>query len=235
MKLSENSRKVKTHYEFVCYYEDKRVALIGNTLEDLLHKNAVKVAGWLKYNNFKNVWKAWASLTNTYKFSKEMSNKLFRNLIDYNNVEFDTPYAVELVKVTSAGAVIERFPFKLEKTDIKSIIYQDYLNILSDEQLIEITNKIKKILGSDDIDSVFSKQYSYKFNREFKHIEFEGYDWYGTLDGQVRYCINEILMTENVKEIFNITFTDYFEVRLETDKGTLIMKLTGLIREVLKK
>lgn len=235
MKAGENSKKVKTHYEFICYYEGKRVALIGNTLSELLHKNEVKVIGWLKHNNFKNVWKAWTSLTNTYKFSKKMSNKLFRNLIDYNNVEFDIPYAVELVKVTSTGAVIERFPFKLEKTDIKSIIYQDYLDVLSDERLIEITNNIKKILGSDDINSVFSKQYSYKFNRECRHIEFEGYDSHDTLDGQVHYCINEILMTENVKEIFNITFTDYFEVRLETDKGTLIMKLTGLIREVLKK
>lgn len=115
MRVSENSRKAKTHYEFICYYEGKRVALISETLDELLHKNEVKIIGWLVYHKINNVQDAWASLTSTYMLSTEMQDKLFKDLIDYNNGEFDRPYAIEFVKVTSNGTVIERFPFKSEK------------------------------------------------------------------------------------------------------------------------
>lgn len=218
MEVSENSKKVKTHYEFICYYEGKRVALIKQTLDELLKENAVKVITWLKHNNFENVWKAWTSLKNTYKFSKEMSNKLFRNLIDYNNVEFDTPYAIEFAKVTSDGTIIERFSVESDEKDIKSIIYQDYLDVFHDRMYHKIIEGMG-LLSDKDIDSFIGDTWSYKFNGKEKHITFELTDYW---TGRFRYCINEILMTENVTKIDYFGYTNNKDtICFYTDKGHL--------------
>lgn len=215
MRLSENSRKAKTHYEFVCYYEGKRVALIKQTLDELLKENAVKVIGWLVYHKINNVQEAWTSLTNTYTLSAEMQDKLFIDLIDYNNGEFDRPYAIEFVKVTSNGTVIERFPFKSEKNDIKSIIYQDYLDALSDKMFA----LIEDMISSGDIDLLLKDTCIYMFNGYEKYITFELKDYW---TGWLRYCINEILMTENIHKIDSLAFDDdgiYFD----TDNGLLMI------------
>ena len=215
MNLSENSRKVKTHYEFICYYEGKRVALISETLDELLHKNEVKVIGWLVYHKIDNIQKAWASLIGAYKLSAEMQDKLFGDLIDYNNGEFDRPYAIEFVKVTSNGTVIERFPFKSEKNDVKSIIYQDYLNVFPDKMHVFIEDMIL----SEDVDLLLKDTCTYMLNGYEKHITFELKDYW---TGRFRYCINEILMTENINKIDGLAFDDdgiYFD----TDKGLLVI------------
>lgn len=43
MKVITKTNEINTHYEFICYYEDKRVALLGNTLDTLLDSYAVKM------------------------------------------------------------------------------------------------------------------------------------------------------------------------------------------------
>lgn len=50
MRVKTETNELGTHYEFICYYEHKRVALIEQTLDELLHKNEVKVIGWLVYH-----------------------------------------------------------------------------------------------------------------------------------------------------------------------------------------
>lgn len=92
MKVNENIKKTKTHYEFISYYDGKRVALTSNTLEDLLHKNAVKIVTWLKDKNFKNVLDGYNSLRKTYNITgSELCTEIFTDMLSYNNGEFEIP------------------------------------------------------------------------------------------------------------------------------------------------
>ena len=47
MRVITETNELGTHYEFICYYEDKRVALLGNTLDTLLNSYAVKMLACL--------------------------------------------------------------------------------------------------------------------------------------------------------------------------------------------
>ena len=222
MEVSENSKKVKTHYEFICYYEGKRVALIKQTLDELLKENAVKVITWLKHNNFNNVLDGFNIIVSTYNIKGEMQEILFDDLTDYNNGEFDTPYAIEFAKVTSDGTIIERFSVESDEKDIKSIIYQDHLNVFPDRMYHTIIEGMD-LLSCTDIDSFIGDTWSYKFNGKEKHITFGLTDYW---TGRFRYCINEILMTENVTKIDYFGYTNNKDtICFYTDKGHLYIPL----------
>lgn len=218
MKVNEISKKVKTHYEFICYYAGKRVVLIKQTLDELLKENAVKVITWLKHNNLNKVFDGFNIIVSTYNIKGEMQEILFDDLIDYNNGEFDTPYAIEFAKVTSDGTIIERFSVESDEKDIKSIIYQDYLDVFHDRMYHEIIEGMG-LLNCTDIDSFIGDTWSYKFNGKEKHIAFERTDYW---TGRFRYCINEILMTENVTKIDYFGYTNNKNtICFYTDKGHL--------------
>lgn len=221
MKVNEISKKAKTHYEFICYYEGKRVALIGNTLEDLLHKNAVKIVTWLKYKNFKYVIDGYNSIRKTYNITgSELCTEIFTDMLSYNNGEFDIPYAIEFAKVAGDGTIITRYFVEPDDADIKNILYQDYLDAMTDEMYYTILDGMG-LLNNADIDSLIDNDWSYKLNGEKKQIAFELTDYWA---GRFRYCINDILRTENVTKIDYFGYTNNLDtICFDTDKGQLLI------------
>lgn len=222
MKVNENSKKVKTHYEFISYYDGKRVALTSNTLEDLLHKNAVKIVTWLKDKNFKNVLEGYNSLRKTYNITgSELCTEIFTDMLSYNNGEFEIPYAIEFAKVTADG-IIERFSVESSDADIKSLLYQDYLDVMTDEMYYTIIDGMG-LLGNAGIDLLIDNDWSYKLNGEEKQIAFELTDYWA---GRFRYCINDILRTEDVTEISYFGYTNSKDtICFDTDKGRLYIPI----------
>lgn len=222
MKANEISQKVKTHYEFISYYEGKRVALTGNTLEDLLQKNAVKIVTWLKDKNFKNVLDGYNHIRKTYNITdSELCTQIFTDMLAYNNSEFDIPYAIEFAKVTADG-IIERFSVESDDADIKSLLYQDYLDVMTDEMYYVILDGMG-LLGNADIDSLINGTWTYKLNSEEKQIDFELTDLWA---GRFRYCINDILRTEDVTEINYFGYTNSKDaICFDTNKGQLYIPI----------
>lgn len=228
MRVITETNELGTHYEFICYYEDKRVALLGNTLDTLLNSYAVKMLAWFVSENFEDVTDAYNVIVNKYNISEQNKEQLIDDLTDYNNGEFDTPYKVELVKVTREGSILERLSFELDYTDIKEIIYDDYLNAFPDKLLEKLIAEMSELI-KPDTEFVFDHSIDYSLNDTWNNIEFKSLSYYScTVGGHIRSCILEILMTKNIRKILDVNFDTQEEViYLDTDKGQLIVCLEG--------
>lgn len=227
MKVKEIN-KIGARYEFICYYERKRVALLGNTLDELLNSYAVKVLAWFTSNDFEFVTDAFNAIANNYDISVENQEKLIKDLIDYNNGEFDTPYKVELVKTDDNRRLIEHINFEVENKDIEEIIYDDYLDAFSDKLLEKLIAEMSDLI-KPDTEFVFDYSVDYSLNDTWNNIEFKSLNYYsGTIGGHIRSCILEILMTQNIRNVSDVSFDTQEEViYLDTDKGQLIICLEG--------
>jgi hypothetical protein len=228
MKVNEISKKAKTHYEFICYYEHKRVALIEQTLDALFNSYAVKMLAWFTSENFEFVTDAYSTITEEYDISEENQDRLMEALISYNNGEFDTPYKVEFVKVADNGTIIERISFEIESRDIEEIIYDDYLDAFPDKLLEKLIAEMSELI-KPDTEFVFDSSVDYSLNESWDNIEFESLNYYsGTIGGHIRSCVLEILMTKNIRNVSDVSFNAQEEViYLDTDKGQLIICLEG--------
>lgn len=228
MRVKTETNEIDTHYEFICYYEHKRVALIEQTLDALFNSYAVKVLAWFTSNDFEFVTDAYRTITEAYDISEENQDKLLEDLIGYNNGEFDTPYKVELVKVANNGTIIERISFEVENSDIEEIIYDGYLDAFSDKLLEKLIAEMSELI-KPDTEFVFDHSIDYSLNESWNNIEFESLNYYsGTIGGHIRSCILEILMAKNIRKILDVNFDTQEEViYLDTDKGQLIVRLEG--------
>lgn len=228
MRVKTETNEIDTHYEFICYYEHKRVALIEQTLDALFNSYAVKVLAWFTNNDFEFVTDAYRTITEAYDISEENQDRLMEALISYNNGEFDTPYKVEFVKVTYNGTIIGHVHVDVENSDIEEIIYDDYLNAFPDELLDKLIAEMSELI-TPDTEFVFDNSIDYSFNESWNNIEFESLNYYsGTIGGHIRSCILEILMAENIRNVSNISFDTQEEViYLDTNKGQLIVCLDG--------
>lgn len=122
MRVKTETNEIDTHYEFICYYEHKRVALIEQTLDALFNSYAVKVLAWFTNNDFEFVTDAYRTITEAYDISEENQDRLMEALISYNNGEFDTPYKVEFVKVTYNGTIIGHVHVDVENSDMQQLL-----------------------------------------------------------------------------------------------------------------
>lgn len=228
MRVKTETNEISTHYEFICYYKRKRVALIEQTLDALLNSYAVKVLAWFTSNDFEFVTDAYEAITEAYDISEENCNELLEDLIDYNNGEFDTPYKVELVKVADNGTIIERINFEVESEDIEEIIYDDYLDAFPDKLLEKLITEMSELI-KPDTEFVFDHSIDYSLNESWNNIEFKSLNYYsGTIGGHIRSCILEILMAQNIRNVSDVSFDTQEEViYLDTDKGQLIICLDG--------
>ena len=228
MRVKTETNEIDTHYEFICYYEHKRVALIEQTLDALFNSYAVKVLAWFTSNDFEFVTDAYRTITEAYDISEENRDKLLEDLIGYNNGEFDTPYKVELVKTTNNGTIIERISFEVENCDIEEIIYDDYLDAFPDKLPEKLITEMPDLI-KPDTEFVFDHSIDYSLNESWNNIEFESLNYYsGTIGGHIRSCILEILMAENIRSVLDVNFDTQEEViYLDTDKGQLIICLEG--------
>lgn len=228
MRVITKTNEIDTHYEFICYYEDKRVALLGNTLDTLLDSYAVKMLAWFVSENFEYVTDAYNVIVNKYNISEQNKEQLIDDLTDYNNGGFDTPYKVELVKVTNDGGILERLSFELDYTDIKEIIYDGYLNVFTDTLLDELIIEMSELI-KPDTEFVFDHSIDYSLNDTWNNIEFKSLSYYSsTIGGHIRSCILEVLMTEDIYKVLDVSFDAQEEViYLDTDKGQLIICLEG--------
>lgn len=228
MRVKTETNEIDTHYEFICYYEHKRVALIEQTLDALFNSYAVKVLAWFTNNDFEFVTDAYCTITEAYDISEENQDRLMEALISYNNGEFDTPYKVEFVKVTYNGTIIGHVYVDVENSDIEEIIYDDYLNAFPDELLDKLIAEMSELI-TPDTEFVFDNSIDYSFNESWNNIEFESLNYYsGTIGGHIRSCILEILMAENIRSVLDVNFDTQEEViYLDTDKGQLIICLEG--------
>lgn len=228
MRVKTETNEIDTHYEFICYYEHKRVALIEQTLDALFNSYAVKVLAWFTNNDFEFVTDAYRTITEAYDISEENQDRLMEALISYNNGEFDTPYKVELVKTTNNGTIVERINFEVENCDIKEIIYNGYLNAFPDELLDKLIAEMSNLI-KPETEFVFDHLIDYSLNESWNNIEFKSLNYYsGTIGGHIRSCILEILMAENIRSVSDVSFDAQEEViYLDTDKGQLIICLEG--------
>lgn len=228
MRVTTETNEIDTHYEFICYYEHKRVALIEQTLDALFNSYAVKVLAWFTSENFEFVTDAYRTITEAYDISEENQDRLMEDLTDYNNGEFDTPYKVELVKVANNGTIVERINFEVENSDIKEIIYDDYLDAFTDKLLEKLIAEMSDLI-KPDTEFVFDHSIDYSLNESWNNIEFKSLNYYsGTIGGHIRSCILEILMAENIRSVSDVNFDTQEEViYLDTDKGELIVCLEG--------
>lgn len=228
MRVKTETNEIGTHYEFICYYENKRVALLSDTLDMLLNSNAVKLLAWFVNENFEYVTEAYNVIVNKYDISEQNKEQLINDLTDYNNGEFDTPYKVELVNVTREGSILERLSFELDYTDIKEIIYRDYSDILPDKLLEKLLCEMSDLIEPDTC-YVFDTAVTYNLAGIWNDITFKTLDYYsGTVGGHIRACIIEILMTEDIYKVLDVSFYAQEEViYLDTDKGQLIICLEG--------
>lgn len=228
MKVKTEINELDTHYEFICYYEHKRVALIEQTLDALFNSYVVKVLTWFTSENFEFVTDAYSTITEEYDISEENQDRLMEALISYNNGEFDTPYKVELVKTTNNATIIERINFEIESRDIEEIIYDDYLDAFPDKLLDKLIAEMSELI-KPNTDSVFDNSVDYSLNGSWNNIEFKSLNYYsGTIGGHIRSCLLEILMTQNIRNVSDASFDTQEEViYLDTDKGQLIICLEG--------
>ncbi len=228
MRVKTETNELGTHYEFICYYEHKRVALIEQTLDALFNSYAVKVLAWFTSNDFEFVTDAYNTITEAYDISEENQDKLLEDLIGYNNGEFDTPYKVELVKAADNGTIIERISFEIESRDIEEIIYDDYLDAFPDKLLDKLIAEMSELI-KPDTEFVFDHSIDYSLNESWNNIEFKSLNYYsGTIGGHIRGCILEILMAKNIRKVLDVDFDTQEEViYLGTDKGQLIVRLEG--------
>lgn len=228
MRVKTETNELGTHYEFICYYEHKRVALIEQTLDALFNSYAVKVLAWFTSNDFEFVTDAYNTITEAYDISEENQDKLLEDLIGYNNGEFDTPYKVELVKAADNGTIIERISFEIESRDIEEIIYDDYLDAFPDKLLDKLIAEMSELI-KPDTEFVFDHSIDYSLNESWNNIEFKSLNYYsGTIGGHIRSCILEILIAKNIRKILDVNFDTQEEViYLDTDKGQLIVCLEG--------
>ena len=229
MRVIEKITETSTHYEFICYYKGKRVALLGDTLDKLLDNDAVKVLAWFVNENFEYVIEAYNTVVNNYNIPKQNKEELLDDLISYNNGEFDTPYKVELVKVTNEGSILEYLSFELDYTDIKEIIYKDYLDAFPDELLDKLLAEMSDLIKPDS-HYVFDLSVAYSLAGIWNDITFESLDYYsGTIGEHVRSCIIEILMAEDIYKVLDVSFDAQEEtICLETDKDTIIISLDDM-------
>lgn len=228
MRVKTETNEIDTHYEFICYYEHKRVALIEQTLDALFNSYAVKVLAWFTSNDFEFVTDAYRTITEAYDISEENQDRLMEDLTGYNNGEFDTPYKVELVKVANNGTIVERISFEVENCDIEEIIYDGYLDAFPDKLLEKLIAEMSELI-KPDTEFVFDDSVDYSLNESWNNIEFKSLNYYsGTIGGHIRSCILEILMAKNIRKILDANFDTQEEViYLDTDKGQLIVCLEG--------
>lgn len=227
MRIKTETNEINGHYEFICYYERKRVILLEDRVEDLLNSYVVKVLTWFTSNNFEFVTDAYRTITEEYDISEENQDRLMESLISYNNGEFDTPYKVEFVKVAN-GTIIGNIYVDVENGDIEEIIYDDYLNAFSDKLLDKLIAEMSELI-KPDTEFVFDYSVDYSLNESWNNIEFKSLNYYsGTIGGHIRGCVLEILMTQNIRNVSDVSFDAQEEViYLDTDKGQLIICLEG--------
>lgn len=228
MRVKTETNEIDTHYEFICYYEHKRVALIEQTLDALFNSYAVKVLAWFTSNDFEFVTDAYRTITEAYDISEENQGRLMDDLTDYNNGEFDTPYKVELVKTINNGTIVERINFEVENSDIEEIIYDDYLDAFPDKLLDKLLAEMSDLIAPET-EFVFDYSVDYRLNDTWNNIEFKSLNYYsGTIGEHIRSCILEILMAKNIRKVLDANFDTQEEViYLDTDKGQLIVCLEG--------
>lgn len=228
MRVITETNKIGARYEFICYYEDKRVALLGNTLDTLLDSYAVKMLAWFVSENFEYVTDAYNVIVNKYNISEQNKEQLIDDLTDYNNGEFDTPYKVELVKTDANRRLIEHIDFEVENKDIEEIIYDGYLNVFTDTLLEKLLVEMSELI-KPDTEFVFDHSIDYSLNDTWNNIEFKSLSYYSsTIGGHIRSCILEVLMTEDIYKVLDVSFDTQEEViYLDTDKGQLIICLEG--------
>lgn len=228
MKVKTETNEIKGHYEFICYYECKRVILLEDKLQNLLDSYVVKVLTWFTSENFEFVTDAYSTITEEYDISEENQDRLMEALISYNNGEFDTPYKVEFVKVADNGTIIGHVYVDVENSDIEEIIYDDYLDAFPDKLLDKLIAEMSELI-KPDTDFVFDNSVDYSLNESWNNIEFKSVNYYsGTIGGHIRSCLLEILMTQNIRNVSDVSFDTQEEViYLDTDKGQLIICLEG--------
>lgn len=228
MRVKTETNEIKGHYEFICYYERKRVILLEDKLQNLLDSYVVKVLTWFTSENFEFVTDAYSTITEEYDISEENQDRLMEALISYNNGEFDTPYKVEFVKVADNGTIIGHVYVDVENSDIEEIIYDDYLDAFPDKLLDKLIAEMSELI-KPDTEFVFDSSVDYSLNESWDNIEFESLNYYsGTIGGHIRSCVLEILMTQNIRNVYDISFNTQEEViYLDTDKGQLIICLEG--------
>lgn len=228
MRIKTETTEINGHYEFICYYNRKRVILLEDRLEDLLNSYVVKVLTWFTSNNFEFVTDAYSTITEEYDISEENQGRLMESLINYNNGEFDTPYKVEFVKVVNDGTIIGRVYVDVESSDIEEIIYDDYLDAFPDKLLEKLITEMSELI-KPDTEFVFDSSVDYNLNESWNNIEFKSLNYYsGTIGGHIRSCVLEILMTQNIRNVSGVSFDAQEEViYLDTDKGQLIVCLEG--------
>ena len=228
MKVKTETNEIKGHYEFICYYERKRVILLEDKLQNLLDSYVVKVLTWFTSENFEFVTDAYSTITEEYDISEENQDRLMEALISYNNGEFDTPYKVEFVKVADNRTIIGHVYVDVENSDIEEIIYDDYLDAFPDKLLDKLIAEMSKLI-KPDTDFVFDNSVDYSLNESWNNIEFKSVNYYsGTIGGHIRSCLLEILMAKNIRKILDVNFDTQEEViYLDTDKGQLIVCLEG--------
>lgn len=228
MKVKTETNEIKGHYEFICYYERKRVILLEDKLQNLLDSYVVKVLTWFTSENFEFVTDAYSTITEEYDISEENQDRLMEAFISYNNGEFDTPYKVEFVKVADNGTIIGHVYVDVENSDIEEIIYDDYLDAFPDKLLDKLIAEMSELI-KPDTDFVFDNSVDYSLNESWNNIEFKSVNYYsGTIGGHIRNCLLEILMTQNIRNVSDVSFDAQEEViYLDTDKGQLIICLEG--------
>ena len=228
MRVKIETNEIGTHYEFICYYERKRVILLEDKLQNLLDSYVVKVLTWFTSENFEFVTDAYSTITEEYDISEENQDRLMEAFISYNNGEFDTPYKVEFVKVADNGTIIGHVYVDVENSDIEEIIYDDYLDAFPDKLLDKLIAEMSELI-KPDTDFVFDNSVDYSLNESWNNIEFKSVNYYsGTIGGHIRSCLLEILMTQNIRNVSDVSFDTQEEViYLDTDKGQLIICLEG--------
>lgn len=226
MRVKTETNKIGARYEFICYYKRKRVALLGNTLDELLNSYAVKVLAWFTSNDFEFVTDVFSAIVNNYDISVENQEKLIKDLIGYNNGEFDTPYKVELVKTDDNRRLIEHINFEVENKDIEEIIYDDYLDAFPDKLLEKLLAEMPDLI-KPSTHYVFDESIAYNLGDIWHDITFESLDYYSPTVGEhIRSCILEILVAQNIRNVSDVSFDTQEEViYLDTDKGQLIICL----------
>lgn len=102
------------------------------------------------------------------------------------------------------------------------------MDIFSDELLDKLLAEMSGLIELDT-HYVFDESVTYNLGGIWHDITFESLNYYSsTIGGHIRSCIIEILMTEDIYKVLDVSFDTQEEViYLDTDKGQLIICLEG--------
>ena len=102
------------------------------------------------------------------------------------------------------------------------------MNAFPDKLLEKLIAEMSELI-KPDTEFVFDSSVDYSLNESWNNIEFESLNYYSvTIGGHIRSCLLEILMTQNIRNVSDVSFDTQEEViYLDTDKGQLIICLEG--------